>query len=542
MRCVCTCVTLLVSLLLAAEIAAQPPEPGPPLGFAVTPTSLSLDAQPGRKLESKLTLLCQENLTASRFRITVMDLGQAEAGSTTPVDMGYGTRSAGKWITIASEVEVPPMGRKEVPFAVTVPPNANGAYYAYLIVQVMPDLPEGKMVTEILPSVAVEVEVKTRSRSPLHVDVTDLAVAPGGEGSEGELILTIANTGNWKASVEGDVLLYGAKGTFPHRVSLPYGRGGRTTEIYPGMEVTLHCPLPDLPAAGTYRAVGRLLLNSEWQSRAEFEVEVPKTLAKGSRKGRLLSKSEYDLDLWVEPDLIEVTVPPGASRTIPIRLQNRDEREAEIRLGVSGVRVEKSGLLTYAEGAASEAGWISVSPETVVVAAKRTSTVRAQVTVPEGRPETGMLMGAVRLSASAQSREREWQSGNEFGVLVVAVDPKAPPAELAMGDIRLIRSSPEKNPATAVVTVKNRGGRVAEVFGTIALERATGHSIATMNIGRDQREVIVPGGEREFRMPLGALDAGKFRVVAELTTAGEKKSSARAETTFKSVSIPPTGL
>ncbi|MGB7061710.1 MAG: hypothetical protein WBF13_05065 [Candidatus Zixiibacteriota bacterium] len=529
-------------VLLAQHTAAQETGEEPPQGFGVAPTSVSIDAYPGRKVDSKFTIVTQETKKPTRFSIQVKDVGQRETGSKSPVGVGTGARSAAPWITIASEVVVPPNGRQVVPFTINVPRNAEGAYFAYVVVRAVPERPEAQIVTAIIPTIAIEVAVNTRSRSPLHLDVSDLSIAPGSSGSPGELILRAANTGTWKASVEGDVLLYGAKGTFPVRVPVPYGRGGKLVEIYPGLEVTLRCPLAKMPPPGSYKAVTRLLLNARWHSRSEFNLEIPRSLADAGRSGRLLQKSEFDLDLWVEPDLVEVTVPPGATRTIPIKIQNRDEREAQMHLAVSDVHVEKSGFLTYSERSESETGWVSVSPESLVVGPRRTSTVRAQVTVPKDRPDRGTLVRAVRLTASAQSKDEKWHSGNEFGVLVVAVDPQAPPVELTLEKPKLIRTSPDKNPSTAVLVVKNSGGRVARVSGQMVLERASGQRIRTLEVGKTQDEIILPGMEREFRLPIGPLDEGHFSVRAELSVAGDKASTKRAEVTFESVGVTPVGL
>jgi len=546
---------ILLVALLVTSVTAQQAVDKPASSFGVAPTNINVDAHPGHRMESSVTIACQNTVQPSKFHVTVKDIAQRTEGSKYPVEAGRGARSAARWIAVPSEVIVPPGGRREIPITISVPPNATGAYFAYVIIQATPERPEASMVTAVLPSVAVEVAIKTRSRSALHVDVTDLSIGAGQMGGSEELVLRVANTGTWEATVEGDVLLYGGE-AFPIRVPIPYGRGGNPIEIYPGLEINIACSIDRPPPAGTYKAVSRLLLNGRWQSRSEFNLRVPVTLGSTSHSAKLLHKSEYDLDLSVEPDMVEVTVPPGAHRTVPVRIKNLDEREAEVFLAVSDVQVEKSGAYTFSEKSAdnkngllsfslksaNEDDWISVSPESLRIGTRRTSTVRAQVTVPKDRPDTGALVRALRLQASAQSQEKEWHSGNEFGVLIVAVDPKAPPAELVIDGLQLLRPSPEKNPTTAVVTVKNLGGRVARVSGQILLERSTGQRVRTLEVGERKNEIILPGTEREFRLSIGPLDEGVFQVKAMLGLAGTTGSTKSAEVTFESATATPAAL
>lgn len=529
-------------LLAAQQIMANQTAGVPWRGFAVGPTDVTIDAQSGRRANSKFTIVTQNARKPYRFRIQVMDLGQSETGAKVPVKVGMGARSAARWISIESEVVIQPNSRRVIPFTVSPPPNAKGAYFTYLVVQHVPDYREARMSVGVRPSALVEVCVMTRSRAPLHLDVTDLSVESGSFDSPSAVVLGAVNTGVWKVAVEGDVLLYGAKGTFPIRVGVAYGHGGKPIEIYPGLEVELLCPFAQTLPPGTYKAVTRLLLNGRYQSRGKFDLTVPHLLASTAISGKLLKKSEFDLALWVEPELVEVTLPPGATRTVPIRIQNQDEREAQISLAVCDVHIEKNGFLTYQEGGTSEAGWVRLSSESLAVQPRRTYTVLAQVTVPKDRPDTGALLRAVRLTASAPSKDEEWASENEFAILIVAVDPKAPPAELSMKEPKLIRSSPEKNPSVVVLEVRNSGGRVARVYGQIVLGRASGQQIMKMEIGSTGDEIILPGMEREFRMPLGPLDADDFRVRAELRTIGKRRSVVRSEVTFTSTTAIPEGL
>lgn len=530
-------------LLLLQQALAQVTTEQIQRAFTVGPTSVTVDAYPGRRgVKSKVTIVTKNTPKPTRFSIQVMDLAQSKSGAKSAVELGRGVRSAAPWIAISPEVVVPPNARHVVPFTVNVPPNAEGAYFAYVIIQLVPERSEAWMATVIQPAVAVEITVKTRSRAPLHVDVTDLSLGRSEVSGRWEMAVRAKNTGKWKVSVEGDILLYAAKGTFPVRVPLPYKQSGKAFEIYPGSEVVLNCPLAEVPPAGRYKVNARLLLNRKYQSMSHLDLEIPKSLVGKRVAANLLSKSEFDFDLSVEPNLIEVSISPGATRTVPIRIRNRDERPAYVKATVTDARMEPNGLLTFPAGLPQTAGWVTLSPDSMEVRPRRTSVFKTQIKVPRDTSGFGTIVRAIHINVSGPPTGGEWESNAEFGVLLVGTDPKAPPAKLVISKPMLIRTSPEKNPSAVLVTLTNSGGQVVRVAGKIVLERATGQKIATMQIGDPVEEIILPGNYREFRMPLPPVDAGKFRVRAELASTGRERLKAESEAMFTSTTAIPTGL
>lgn len=532
----------LFPLLLSSTIQGQPVEEEPMSGFGISPTSITIDARPGQEAEAKFTIATQNTRKPSRFSIQVMDLGQDVSGAITAVEAGTGARSASEFITVASEIIIPPNGREEVPISVNLPPNANGAYFAYLVVRLLPERPEALMAAVVQPAALVAVSVLTRSEIVLRVDVEELSITPGTTGSPWDIALRTANIGTWKTSVEGDVLLYTEKNVFPIRFPVTYGRNERPIEIYPGLEVILRAPMTKTLTAGNYNVVARLLLNGQYKSVSHLNIEIPQSIGKENIIGQLISKSEFDLNLWVEPDLVELTLTPGAVRTVPIRIQNRDERPARVFASVRDVTMEKNGLLTFPEGGFENEEMVKVIPESLEVAPRRTAVLRAQISVPRDTSGIGAFMRAVHIKISGPKTEEEWGNDTEFGVLLVASDPKSPPAEMEIDELTLIRPNPDSNPATAVVSLKNSGEKVARFKGEIAVERVTGESIATMEIGRGQDEIILPGAVREYRMGIPPLDAGDFRVRAEFTTIGKEAVKAKNEVTFTSTAEIPEGL
>lgn len=525
----------LLLLLILASLSAQKKDDAEMQGFAVSPLKITVDARRGGRSTSKLTILAQNTKKPLKLEISVQDLKQDENGSKIIAPIGQGARSASRWIKIERSVNLPPNGKKTIPFSINVPPTASGAYYSYIVVKLIPPKGKAQFQTVIQPSVAVEVEVKVRSSAPLHMDVKNLYL----ESQNRFLVLELHNTGKWKTSVEGDVLLYRKSSLSPIRVEIPFRTGGVPFEIYPGMTVKVICPIDRAVRPGTYRAIARLLLNGKWKSNSEFELYVPgeKSAALKSKK---LRNVEFDLDISVEPRIIELSLPYRGSRTIPVRVTNHDKRKAEIRATISNVKLEKSGFLTYLKTPV-KGDWISLSTDKVILEPNRTHTFLVRVTTPPGYEKDSFAVAAVRIRAKALSKSGKWLSENDFGVLLSVNDPRVPPADIRVLKPRLIRPAPEKNPTTAVVKVKNTGKRIAKIHGKILLERADGSVISTMYIGKTEDEIILPGNIREFRMPIIPLDAGKFRVKAVIYL-GESTTPVVSSVSFRSKSSVPEGL
>jgi hypothetical protein len=535
--------SLFALLIIAGTFSPLPGQPpsSPSGGFAVGPLEIVLKGRPGATVQGKFTVVAPNTNEATKYSIDVTDLGQDSSGARTAVAIGKGARSCANWIRIDRELTVPPRGRIVVPVSVVCPADCRGGYYACIYVRYLPKTSAEQMVVVLQPAVTIRVELDIPGPAPLHLDVRELSLASSRAGSPDEIVLKVANTGVWKTSVEGDILLYPPAGGFPIRVALPFTKSGEPMEVYPGLDVTLRCPMNTSPPAARYKALARLVMNGKWQARSQFDLDIPVRSANTSLAGKLQSKSEYDLALWVEPDLVELSMPAGASRVVPIKIQNQDTRTAVITAEVSSVRTEASGLLTFPERAAGPK-WITISPDSLSLGPGRMTTIQARVAMPEETQNAVQNVGAIRIRASTPGVKDGWTSAGDFGVLVVASNPQAKPPEIAIAGPRLVRPSADKNPTAAVFNVTNTGQRAARLSGSVRLERASGQTIATMAIGGERPEPLVGGATRELRMPIGPLDQGKFRVVAEISTAGDKTPAKRAEAEFESVTTMPAGI
>ncbi|KPJ59635.1 MAG: hypothetical protein AMJ46_10515 [Latescibacteria bacterium DG_63] len=501
-------------------------------GFALTMGSQVLVGRPGSTVESSVTIVTEGTKEATRYEILALDLGQTPMGTTVPVERGQGARSCASWIRIADRVEIPAGESRTVPFSINLPGDARGGYYAYLQVRHVVDRPAGeRLVIMVQPTLSAKVEVEVPGRNPMELGVTGLSLDPAPEQGAYGLIVEVKNQGYVKASLEGDILLYERRGSFPVRARIPMDALGRPHSIYPGLSCQLRCSFDTPPRPGDYRAEVRLLMARQWRTKSAFEISIPRA---GSTAGpaQALGRSEFDIDVEVSPDYVEVMLPPGATRKVSIRVQNRDTLTVEARASVAKVVQEANGFLTYADIVDPAKQWVHVSPAEWSLGPRSTKNVLLEITSPETELETATQC-AVRILATAGTDEANWLSEADLGVPVIAVPPGASPPELEISGLKVLGPGDERNPTAAVLSVRNRGGRTAKLAGKVILERASNAQlIQTMNISQMMGLILPPGVERVFSVPFPYLDKDEFRLRAEVSVAGQPKSARQAAVSF----------
>ncbi|MHA1484299.1 MAG: COG1470 family protein [Candidatus Thorarchaeota archaeon] len=536
---------ILFAMILAVVCTSRPvvaqtaPQGG--RGFAIGPLSVSLTARPNTIATGEFTIVSTGGTTKTRYTIQVRDLRQTPDGNVVMEQIGGGVRSCAPWISIDTLVTLEPGGKEVVQFSIAVPADVEGSYYSVIPVRYIPETTEGTMVVPVEMAIAVRVELQIEGTGPLHVDVSDMTVEPDLLGVP-HIEFKARNTGVWTATVEGDILFYDPFGTFPTRVLLPYQSSGEPLKIYPGAEIELRCPITQPMPPGDYRVISRLLLNNRWPSRGEFALTIGTEMSGERWSGILQTKEEHDLTLWVEPDMVELSMPAGASRVVPIKIHNRDTREARAELSVTGFTIETNGFYTFPAKPDTAAGWISVEPAAFNIGPGQRKTILARAVIPKGRKEYETVVQAIRIQATALTEDDGWKSGVDRAVLVVAAGPKASPAKLELAEPELLRSDPDKNPTTALFRVKNVGEKIARFRGTLTLERASGQDLLTVDVGTSSAEIILPNSEREFRLRIPPLDKDSFRVKAEFATLGEERTQQSVETVFTSDIGVPAGL
>jgi hypothetical protein len=537
-----TFILIAASTRSLAPGAANPMEGSP--SFAVSPLRFSATTSPGGTVSGTFIIQTRNTKAPTRFAVEVADVGQRNNGTPTPVALGKGSRSCASWIAIPAQLEVPTDTRREVPYTLRCPASSSGSYHAFLLVRLERARERRPFATLVEPEMAVELDVCVRGPARMRVTVDDFVIEAGPDALTHHASLQITNNGVWKTSIEGDVLLYAQSGGWPVRCRLPEGTGGRPLSLYPGITLTLKCRLPRALSSGHYGALVRLLLNGKVEARSRFDLDLSTAGAQPSH-GTLTERAELDVPLLVEPDVVEVSAPPGARRTAAIRIRNQAQQSASLKLDVANVRLEADGMLTVSQSTTGNGqNWVTVSPGALTLRPKASAAAHVYVQVPRDANSGSSSVKAVLIrGASSAGRDSEgWASSAEFPVLIVVQDPKSSAASLLAVGSDIVRKSPQHNPTAVALTFTNAGGRVAKATGRITLERTSGQEIAHMDIGAAQPELILPGGEREFRMPIPPLDKGKFRIRAEISPGPGGGEKAVAEEEFETYVDIPEGL
>jgi hypothetical protein len=495
-------------------------------GFAVSMSSQALSALPGQTVRSELTILAPGTASVTRCEIQAVDLGMKPAGGAIPVPKGEGARSCTDWFSIQDYVEVPPGGSLDIPFSISVPAGAQGQYFAYLQVKRLADRVDERIVVLVQPVLSVRVEINIPGPMKMELKVEGLSYDPYLVNDGPGLLLAVANEGQGKSYLEGDILLYQSRHSFPVRAQLPIAAAGNPILLYPGLAAEIKCPLLENPRPGDYTVHVRLLMGGRWRTQSKFDITIPKPRPGAVASAGLLDRSEFDLDFRVEPPFLEAVLPTGGTRTLTLRVQNRDTVAVDVRASVVDVQQEANGFLTFSEVADPDRQWAKISPETASLRPHSSMSFLVTVTKPEWTAGT-FSMCAVRVAGVAGADEEGYLSEVEMGIPVIAVPPSAETPQLRIGSIDVIRPQTTSNPTAAVVVLENVGGRVASIAGSIIVERERDQErIQTMQLGRRGDLILPPGGTREFRMPMPLLDKGMFRLAAQAEVAGMGGKSA----------------
>jgi len=531
-------IALCCTLLAPEPVAGQRGSETGTMGFAVSIGSEALSARPGQTAESEITIIAQGTERVTRYQIRPLDLGQGPYGGTRPVPIGEGARSCADWFSVDENVEIPPEGRITVPFSITVPAGAVGEYYAFLEVKHMPVRSDRQVVIMVRPALVVSVVISIPGRRALELRTEGLSYDPFLVNGEPGILLEVMNSGQAKSPVEGDILLYGPKGTFPYRAHIPVTAVGTPYTIYPGISISLKCPLVEVPPPGAYQAQARVLMAGRWTTRSNFDITIPESIYE-SASASLSSKSELDIDFQVAPDFVEIALPSGAVRTVSVRVLNRDTVTVVTRASVGNVTQEANGFLTFSDFEDPAGQWVTVSPGEIELGPHSSANFLLEVRRPEAASEE-FAMCAARFQGVAGTDAEGWRSEVDIGVPVIVVNPGATPPEIEVEKIEVIRRRPEDNPTAALLILRNVGGRVAKISGKLAVERASSRQpIQTLQFGRRGDLLLPPGGVREIRMKMPLLDIGRFLLLVEGQITGQPKSNFGDEVRFECAKGPP---
>lgn len=525
-------VLVLLSVTMAIALQAQDEKQA---GFAVSLERRVTIARPGTEVGGTIRVVATGGTQKTRYVLEPRDLEQQSDGTVKPVPMGEGTRSCADWISVDEQIEIAAGGGTVlVPYTVSVPLDARGSYYGFISVRLDLDQDNRNQTAVVIqPSLSARLEIQVVGRKTLSLSV-DSAIFDYNVGNgQAGVTLHIKNNGNAKTVFDGDVLLRSGSRMYPLRGTIMPNAQGDYPVIYPDVTRKISVPLNDMPRPGDYEVEVRLRLDKKWRTRTTFDLAIPERHRKNRASATLDTKAESDLDIAVEPAYVDLSLPPGATRIVPLTLRNRDTASVRMTASVVNVIQESNGFLTFGRPLATDSQWVKAAPSEFVLRPNGVQSIRLSVVAPDygGRQSK---MCAVNIVGEAGVDESNYLSEARLGVPVIAVPSGTEPAELELSRFDIVRVSEAQNPSAFVLDVKNTGGRTAHLVGEVVLERAdNSQPVQTISFLESDGLIIAPGVTRNFRFSMPVLDRGEFRLKADVMQVDDPASSRRKEILFR---------
>jgi P pilus assembly chaperone PapD len=296
---------------------------GQEIGIQVKPVMLELMPRPGERLKLAVEVRSTSPSANQEVEALVWPLYQGPDGRFAVIDPETTqqlppppAKTCLPWVSLGSHsFQVSPGGVHNVEVSIAVPTDAVGTYAAALILQTKPEPKPGTIAVRLRFLVPILIQVQGRV-VPRKVEIRGASMAPvspGGQTPPGtNLSVSIANRGESLATVGGSITLFARIADRWRRVTqaeIPARR------ILPDVQAAIaaHSPLKLPP--GQYRLVAELTVDGSRLPQFTQELDY----AGDPDAGSLSAEAE----LVVQPSVLEVGLPPGATRTTTVRLQNR---------------------------------------------------------------------------------------------------------------------------------------------------------------------------------------------------------------------------
>lgn len=354
-------------------------------GFMVKPMRMEATVQAGRTVEVPLEI---RNTAGSAVRVIdlrLADISQNLDGSWKLIEPDSKEDTSKLFSSLAwtsldrGRAEIAPLEPATVIVKLSPPPDARGAYFAAIIAETpMPEETTG-LVVRVRFVIPLIIEIEGRpARQQVALEDVLMTYKPGSgpEKATTTAALRIANAGRTFSRLSGQMTVErknGERWRPVTRFPIP------ERSIIPGMTLELGKDLERRLPSGDYRLRGELQVDGRRIAPLEKEIAF-----EGDPNVDALA---YDTALILTPDLVEMDIVPGATRTTILRIENP---------GADPVKVEMSsatpkGLAGVAMGdllgtALSAEPWTEITPSEFTIRPG----IRQNVRVVSRVPKTGV--------------------------------------------------------------------------------------------------------------------------------------------------------
>lgn len=380
-----------IAAVALATILFAPSGPAQAQGFSVSPIRVEADVPSGRSIDIPFELSNSTDVQAFEMSIRHVDLLQSADGSwmfedTEELFDPDRHQSNREWFSNSNQtVTVGPQQSVEVMLSATVPRNARGTSLSALLVTSDAQGDTGDAVRlrfQFLVPIILTISGRPARQNIdlLGLDMQLLqpnaAFGPGGS-ARAQALMNVTNMGETYSRVSGNV-----------RVERDEGGNWRlvtTAEIQdrgviPGSDLFLEAELGRSLPTGNYRLTGNLQVDGRQLPRISTEIAF-----EGDPE---LDSIAYDTSILIDPEIIEVEVRPGASRSQGIKLTNPSDVMVQVSLTAEiPTELENVAIGNLMGSDLSAANWIQVSPASVTLRPNSSRNVRLSARLPEGVPD-----------------------------------------------------------------------------------------------------------------------------------------------------------
>lgn len=368
--------TLLVLALVAFASGAARAQ-----GFMVQPMIMSVPAKAGESIEVPLQIRNTAGSEIGVIELGLLDLSQNLNGSWRVIESDSDEdasrlRSSLSWTSLSqTRVEIAPLEPAEVAVRLDVPANARGAYFAAVIAETPVPEDASGIVVRVRFLIPIIIEIQGRTvRQQVELDDVSMTYHDGSDGQPPttSAALRLANTGLTYSRVRGKLSV--------ERKSEEQWRAVTRFEIdeksiIPGMSLELGRDLERRLPSGTYRLRGELYVDGRRVTPIERDIEFA-----GDPTSDALA---YDTALILEPELVEMQVAPGASRTTIVRIENPGVAPIRVNIASSTPRALAGFAMGELNGAdLSAEPWTAIRPSEFTIGPGRKQNVRVISRVP----------------------------------------------------------------------------------------------------------------------------------------------------------------
>ena len=369
-------------LLLVADPA------GAQQNLIVRPMKVEAAIPANRTARVSLSVRNSNQTRAETLDIAAVELVQNRKGDWSGFSPGELETRSGDWKQFSNRewielpfdtLEIEPGAAAEIPLRINIPRDARGTYFSAVTVQTRaPEAPEGPASFTVnfrfLIPIIIEIEGRpVRQR----IQVADLDMVftgddPAFDGPTTLAMFHIANEGRSFPRIQGQMLIereFNGRWRQVTRFAVP------KQGIAPGVKLALKQDLERRLPSGTYRLRGDLSVDGRRIAPLVKEIQF-----EGDPSIDALA---YDTALTLDPEMVELSVAPGATRTAALTIENPGEDAVDVAIGA----ITPHPLRGVAIGALrgedlSAAPWIQVRPAAFTIRPGGRRNVRIMSRVP----------------------------------------------------------------------------------------------------------------------------------------------------------------